>query len=677
MTTKTIKIQELANWSEPKRVRTKHGPKDLLKATPGDAFWEAWKSAKQQLKDAGISLSKNEDGWEALWWRPISEQEQHELKQAREASRATDADIEIPSPEGLDYLPFQRAGIAYALTHQNTLIGDEMGLGKTIQGIGVWNSDPTIKRVLIVCPASLRLNWRNEFKKWATRPVRIEVIIGGKPDARPLDGWQVLIVNYDVLAKHKKWLEKFDFDLLIADECHYCKSPTAARTKALLGFTPRAGQKTKPEAPIRAKRKLFLSGTPILNRPVEVWPLIQAVDPSGLGRSFFKFALRYCGAKQNLYGWDFSGASNLDELQNLMRERFMVRRLKKDVLTELPPKQRQVIELPANGASKLVEKEKQTFASHREYIEALERRLAEAEQFEAAGLAHDDDIEFLRRELRGARQTAFSEMSKARKAVALAKVPKVVEHLLNALEQGPVVCFAHHIDVMDQIKVGIESEYRVATITGSTPLAARQEAVEKFQGGRLDLIIGNIQAAGVGLTLTRSSHVVFAELDWVPANLSQAEDRCHRISQTESVLVQHLVLEDSLDAEMSRKLIAKQEVIDQALDRNTDVDYGMLDTDEITFKVKEDRVAKQAASMTREQIEAVHHGLRWLAGMCDGARTRDDMGFNGCDTRFGKALASQDGLTARQAAIGLSMLHKYHRQLPEGLLDKAKKGETK
>ena len=137
----TVAIEDLVNWSEPKAVRTKLGPRQLRTAKPTDEFWSAWRSDKQSLKDAGISCSKNRQtgAWEVCWWLP-DEEKQNQIDEAVKFSKATDSNVDIPSPEGLEYLPYQRAGIAYSLSRENVLIGDEMGLGKTIQAIGIANA---------------------------------------------------------------------------------------------------------------------------------------------------------------------------------------------------------------------------------------------------------------------------------------------------------------------------------------------------------------------------------------------------------------------------------------------------------------------------------------------------------------------------------------------------------
>jgi SWI/SNF-related matrix-associated actin-dependent regulator 1 of chromatin subfamily A len=184
---------------------------------------------------------------------------------ALNASRATDAAVELPVPDGLSYLPYQRAGIAYALGHPSVLFGDEMGLGKTIQAIGIINSDPSIKRVLVICPASLKLNWRNELRKWLVREMSIGIAQGKEfPES------DVVIINYDILTKHDPKIKAIEWDLVVCDEMHYLKSPDAQRTRAVIGFNSKG--KGKDVAPICGRRRIGLTGTPIPNRPIELFP---------------------------------------------------------------------------------------------------------------------------------------------------------------------------------------------------------------------------------------------------------------------------------------------------------------------------------------------------------------------------------------------------------------------
>ncbi len=576
------------------------------------------------------------------------------VEKALEQSRAAAADIDIPVPEGLEYLPFQRAGIAYAMARESTLIGDEMGLGKTIQALGVINADPSIETALIVVPASLRINWKREAEKWLVTPREIYVVDNNKPIP---DSAEIVVVNYDrVKGAVFDNIMAREWDVLIIDESHKIKNPKAARTKRVLGVSEKKRSKKDrvPGLVDRCKRKLFLTGTPILNRPIELQSVLAAIRPGEFG-NFFQFAKRYCNGHQNKWGWDFTGASNLDELQTRLRALCMVRRLKKDVLTELPAKRRQVIELAPNGASRAVKAEAKAFRAHEDRLAGLRD---EADLAHAAGdeTTYKAAVEKLRDEA----QVAFSEISRLRHDVAVAKIPSVIDHVDNMLESGVSKCllFCHHKDVVK----AFAEHYGAAAVklTGDTSQEDRQTAVDRFQTDpAVKVFIGSITAAGVGLTLTAAAHVVFAELDWVPANITQAEDRCHRIGQTGSVLVQHLVVDGSLDARMAKTIVAKQAVADKALDN----DVGIVVPTDDPKRVR--RPGKYPVATT-EQRRAAARGLQLLAGCCDGARNKDGMGFNGCDTRIGKELAGKSlgtPLTDGQVWLARRILPKYHGQI--------------
>ncbi len=456
-------------------------------------------------------------------------------------SLAQDAELDAPVPEGLAYLPYQRAGIAFALAHEHALLADEMGLGKTIQAIGLINADPSIERVLVVCPASLKLNWLRECERWLVR----DLVCGVTMRKWPADA-QVVITNYEVLGKWSKEL-KGEWDLLVADECHYVKNRHAKRSKRLFA--------------IEARRRLMLTGTPILNRPMEIQTVAASLAPEAFGH-FWNFAKRYCKPHKGPYGWDFSGADNLEELHQRLRSTILIRRTKADVLTDLPPKRRQVLELSAEGLSSVVKAESTAWQEHDARLAELRRRT----RTDGSRGGSEAELQALREGV----NAAFGELAKLRQETALAKVPLVVSHVREALEATPkVVLFAHHRAVVTELAEAFGEE--AVTLMGGQTLASRQAAVDRFQtDDTCRIFVGSITAAGFGLTLTAASHVVFAELDWVPANLSQAEDRAHRIGQESSVLVQHLVLEDSLDARMVRTLIEKQRVVDGVVDGITD-----------------------------------------------------------------------------------------------------------
>jgi len=468
--------------------------------------------------------------------------------------------MKLSAPEGKEFYPFQREGIHFMLGRKGTLLSDQMGLGKSAQAVGVINADPAIRRVLVICPASLKLNWRNEMQDWLTRSFAIfvsPVTVSGS--AVPVYSDVIEIINYDVLHKWEVGSlvpPNGGIDLLILDEGHYIKNPQSRRAKEVRRIAK------------LAKRVVVITGTPIMNRPVELWPILQIVDPetwdppgfvkgkrvgAGEGASFFRFAKTYCDAHQESYKtrqgershWVFSGASNLDRLQERLKSGCMIRRLKKDVLQDLPDKLRQIIvfEPPA--------------------VQRGKREVDDGDLFPDLSEA---TYERIVRQLR-ADKALMSEISKRRREQGIGKIPAVAEHIANLLDEvEKVVLFAHHHEVVDGLYEILKS-FGCVVLDGRCNEKQRAAAVATFQEDpNCRIFLGSIGAASVGLTLTAASNVVFAELDWVPANMTQAEDRCHRIGQKNAVLVQHLVLDGSLDARMAKVVVKKQKIVNQALD---------------------------------------------------------------------------------------------------------------
>ena len=476
--------------------------------------------------------------------------DEHDRKQAQaiESSRATDTDRDLPVPAGLDYRPFQRAGIAYALDHKNCLIADEMGLGKTIQAIGLINAAENINEVLVICPASLKLNWQRECQKWLTQKLSVEIAGTDFPHAN------IVIINYDQIKKHIEAIRATAWDLLICDESHYLKNPKAQRTGLILG--------NKENPPIKAARKIFLTGTPILNRPIELHPMLRSLGAE-FASNWVYYVKRYCAGEQTKYGWDVSGNSNTDELNTKLRASLMIRREKSQVLSELPDKIHQLIPINPNGNSAVVNREIAAWKNHEEKTAAIKKEIA---ALRAAGKNDTDEYRSAVTTLRSASLADFTEISRLRHETAVAKIPVVCENVIDAAESGSIVVFAHHTDVLDGIVAALKKEeISCAKIDGGTPIDERQKIVDDFQAGKIRVFVGSIRACGVGLTLTKSSHVIFAELDWTPATIAQAEDRCHRIGQKETVLVQHIVFDGSIDSMIAKKLVDKEEIIEEIL----------------------------------------------------------------------------------------------------------------
>lgn len=584
-----------------------------------------------------------------------------------EASRATDASIEIPSPAGLGYLPYQKAGVQFMMSRAGTLNADEPGLGKTIQVLGTVNADTNLRLVLVVAPTSLIKNWEREAKKWLVRKTHVEVVEDNElpayadvllpnldainPAEEPRDVF--VITNYERLLRNK-FLSQTKWHAVVVDECHYVKNPDAKRSIKVYELADKA-----------VHRRMFLSGTPMLNRPKELLPIVGTLDPERFGhpmrdddsnrRARWHFLKRYCDAHKELRGrqwqWVFDGASNLDELQERLRSSVMIRRLKQDVLTELPPKRRSIIPLE----TKWVDPE-----NIRERLLAMEAadaelRLARSEDDKAAYAAAAEKLKYVQ-------EVAFEEMAKYRHQLALSKVDAGADYVNTLLESGveKVIIFAHHRDVLEALQEKLAA-YNPVLIYGGLDTASRDAAVQTFQNDAgCRVFLGGIQAAAEGLTLTAASHVVFVEVDWVPAKITQAEDRAHRIGQKDIVFVHQLVIDGTLDAYMIKKVVWKQEVAEKALDLMPTYEELDVDMDDPKDPQKQRTTVRRTKP---EDRDALLLALRMLSGMCDGAKEQDGMGFNKLDTAFGHKLASLADLSDAQYFAAYKMVRKYKRQL--------------
>lgn len=458
----------------------------------------------------------------------------------------------IPLPPGKELLPFQIDGIhEMYLRSSNILLADEMGLGKTIQVLGYINMTKP-RRVLIICPNSVKLNWRKEAEDWLVDKYEIEIAGTGLCMFSDFT-----IINYEAVTRWGAAINMHPWDLVVVDEGHYIKNPSAARSKAVYS--------------IKGTKNVLLTGTPIVNYPFELFPLIHWLDKE-TWPSFQRFASRYTYGSQSKY------ARNLSELQHRLREGVMIRRLKKEVLKDLPRKRRQIIEFSKEGYEDLLKEEKKIWEAKDNKFKGADA-INEIMQAINASKETDNDPDFaaIIEKLQFNNRLYFEQIARMRHKVALAKVNLVIDHLDTALDYIPgiksdsdnkIVVFGHHRDVLSQIHNHYGDKMSVL-IMGGEDIESRHAKVQRFQNDKdCRVFCGGMSVAGLGLTLTAASHVVFAEMDWVPGVLTQAEDRCHRIGQeASSVLIQHLVLEDSLDAYMAKTVINKQKNIDKALNR--------------------------------------------------------------------------------------------------------------
>jgi len=651
-------------------------------------------------------------GIDGIEWSEEAEAAVKGKAEAQANSRATDAEVDVPRPEGLEYRPYQKAGIAFAMNafangKNGVMFGDEMGLGKTMEAIGTARLLDA-EKILVCCPASVRTNWAREIEKWWPEAGSVQVLNGDayREDAR------VVVVNYDKVVEansptmaekrneirklieaideykvsHPKasWVDvhravpntykssgtmrsaikRFedrqskpsiremlsdrDYDLIIFDEAHVLKNPSSQRTKFFLGKYSKKSRRTEPGIIHNAKKVLVLTGTPIQNRIRESMTLLRAIGAFGPGlisRSEKGFLFRYCGPEKTSFGWRFDGASHLDELSAKLREGYMVRRLKRDVAKELPPKLRSVIHL--NNPNQDLFIDRPNCLDGDDFRKAVSRLIRET--------------------------AGFTEISEIRAEIARTKAADSVAFVRDLLENEPkVLVFAHHQSLLD----AFEAEFagRMIRIDGSTPPNKRQELVDAFQERpEINVALLSTHAAGLGLTLTAAKAEVFAEADWNPSWCLQAEDRAHRIGQeADQVSIYYLVLDRTLDAHVIGTMVKKMDLADRVLDNRQEVDAPPVVE---PGKPKPERPAVRKVKVknkkgdltfiiTDEIKEEAAKALKHMSNSCDGARRLDDTGFNKMDAYdpFVQSLVTQahvSGLSDKQAAYALKILFKY------------------
>ncbi len=595
--------------------------------TFGDEFIFECKFGEQgPAKNAGFSWHRTKQHWHTKDWREADKIVQFADEKAlakikegvrqshisRLASASFDSDLYVPVPEGLTLRNFQKASVGFYKHLKDAgkpgmLIGDEMGTGKSVQACAIINSDDSVRKVLIVCPASLKLNWKREVTKWMVRPMTVNVI---DTKAKVIDvSADVIIVNYDLMVKMRPALEEIDFDLIICDESHSLKNSKAQRTVAILGgMRPATEEEQKRDKVMEKKvRKLstkfwiLMTGTPILNRPCELWTTVSLLDKFGLGQDWFGFHQSYCGAKKTFGGhWDFSGSSKTDELQERLRSSFMIRRLKKDVLAELPDKVRTIIPLEAASKAKKLVQEENDMAAKKKVMQAkIEEKRKKLEALTPGEQLPEGDAALVA-ELNAQIGETIDEMTLLRRDLAVLKAKECKDILINAAEAHPVLIFAHHHEALDLTVANLKAaKLRVDKIDGRDNMDHRQSVVDRFQAGELDAVVLGIKAAGVGLTLTHSSHVIFLELDWTPGIMAQAEDRAHRIGQRDSVQVDYLVYDNSMDAHLAQMLVSKETTISEIMDDNT----SPAMTVEQAIATWEEDAANRVAEFVRKEVK--------------------------------------------------------------------------
>jgi SWI/SNF-related matrix-associated actin-dependent regulator 1 of chromatin subfamily A len=433
--------------------------------------------------------------------------------------------------------PHQVEGLAFLLGRRRSILADDMGLGKTRQSVLAMVEAEPVGPYLVVCPAAVKGNWVREIL--IVLPDARTSIVGPDPLPEPeFAGW--VIINYDLLKREIEVLLERRWSGLVFDEAHYLKNHRTIRNRLAM----RLVTETLGGPIVHA-----LTGTPLTNRPRDLFPLLQLVDHA-LGKSFLSFAKRYCDASKNDYGyWVTTGSSNIEEL-SVQLHGIMLRRTKADVL-DLPPKMRSWIDV--------------------DVPKAVVERLNDA----VRDMLTPDGA----RDGRG-RRRGIGKLQSARAHLARAKSSHTLKFVQDAVDQGEKVLL--YSGFLRPISRFVRHFGEAAVVvTGEVPAAKRLGLVDRFQEDpTVSVFIAQILAGGTGVNLTAASQVVFNDLDWVPANHWQAEDRAYRIGQTGTVNVTYMVARGTLEEFVRTVLEVKARLVDDVIEGKSLV--GDMDTDVMT-----------------------------------------------------------------------------------------------
>ena len=446
---------------------------------------------------------------EKQYLNEIKRREELDIIRAKE-----DTDIKIPTK--LPLFPFQKVGIEFAnRAGGRAMMADQMGLGKTVQAIGFALANKA--RTIIVCPKSVTIQWAEEIKKFTGKNATLWT-------TKTIEGHgnnQFHIINYDAVPKQQKELKKKKFDLLVCDEATFLKNRRTIRAKSVLGSF-----KEKRKYPgIKTKWLLFLTGTPILNRPVEAYYLLNAIDKERFN-NFYHFVRRYGG-------WMGDTPRNLDELHERTKD-VVIRRLRKNVQSELPGKQRNDLWI----------------------------QLDKVEQD-----AYKDMLDELFKSWRFSGKPSVSTMPKIQGFLTEKKLERTREIIDEFLDNDrSILIFSIYIDPLKKLK----EEYgdKAELLYGNTSAKERRAIIKRLQSGESKIALFGLHAGGMGLDGLQyvMDTVIFLNQDWVPGIHEQAEDRTDRIGQTEKVQIFYMLCEGTIDEDMRELLAEKQVIIDTVAD---------------------------------------------------------------------------------------------------------------
>lgn len=496
----------------------------------------------------------------------------------KEIIKKNEIKISIPKMKK-ELTSFQKEGVQF-LEDRNgrAILGDDRRIGKTVQTLTWIAKHPEIRPIIIVCPGSLKLNWKKEILNWMFNPPSIAICEGEKNEFESIKNKSIIICNYEILHHWMASLQRLKAKLLVIDECHFCKNPTAIRTRAVLelGTGVKTEFKIIKKEPIprtsifkTQKKKIEIitgtpiphiipqSGTLIKNKPKEAFPILNLIDPKTFS-NFFQFGKRYCNGHKTFFGWDFEGSSNLDELNSKLKK-IMIRRLKKDVIADYPKEILSVIPLDINNREeydkassdfitwlKTIDIEK---ANRLEKVEALVR------------------IEFLK-------QLALKGKIKA--------AMQWIEDFLES-ERNLIVFFSHNLrgPCKQEIKT-ILRKFRSISLNSFTAKTTqdRDIAKDRFQSDPdYKIFFASYIRDGIGVSFSKADSAAFMELPMTPGDVLQAQDRIYEINKkTDQLDFYYLIADNTIEEDIMILLDSKRKILDSVLD-GVETNQNVLLTD--------------------------------------------------------------------------------------------------
>ena len=467
----------------------------------------------------------------------LSEKERDNIvvEEAAKIKEKVESDLVIKGLKKEIY-PYQKLGVEFFINNGGkAILADTMGLGKTVQSLA-YVVHEGLDKVIVVCPSSVKYSWECEVKKWThLKPYVIDSKKKNMDNGELMDvynNYDVFIINYDILKSFYPFLSVVKIDCVIMDEFHYIKNSAAVRTKY--------AKKLSMGIP----RRILLSGTPLLSRPEELFNGLNLMDPAKWN-NWYSFTKRYCAGHSGPWGYDTKGSSNVEELQGKIA-RYFLRRKKEEVLPELPDKI--FIDLPVQLSPTEKFKYDLAYSDFVNYLDTVKNKSI-------------DEIN------RSMAAESLVKLGELRRITSEGKLDEAIELIQDIIDSGEkvVVFSCYNAPLM---KMAEKFKEKAVTLTGDTSEIMRRAAIDRFQNdSSVQVFLGGIKSAGVGITLTAGSNVVFLDFSWVPGDHQQAQDRIHRIGQkAEKVNIYQLFAKDTIDEKMKNLLEGKQEIFDKLID---------------------------------------------------------------------------------------------------------------